>query len=338
MKQQVDQYYKWLVLVIPLVGLLILAVFRNDGNDAYDIQPIFALLHSILYTAGIWIGCIIIVDFLWKKYPWENYPWKHLLLEVPLIFIYTMAFSYGIYKLEVKLGLIDPMEDIYLSAVITILITFLITSIHEAVEFYKQWKYNFSKSVRLEKDNIEARYETLKQQINPHFLFNSLNNLTTIVEDNTAAVEYIENLSEFLRYGLKSRDRELVLVTDELNFLSKYLKIQNSRFGKNLDVNIDIPKNFYHYSLPPLVLQMLVENCIKHNIISMDKPLKIDIQADKERISVVNNLQKKQTQSSTGNGLSNIIERYKFFTTAEVQVSETSSIFKVSIPMLLVEL
>ena len=111
--------------------------------------------------------------------------------------------------------LFPPEEDLYLSILITNLITIIITGIHEAVEFYRQWKYNFSKSVRLEKDNIEARYEMLRNQINPHFLFNSLNSLVALVEDNKQAVSYIENLSGFLRYMLKSRDRQVVLLREE---------------------------------------------------------------------------------------------------------------------------
>ena len=154
----------------------------------------------------------------------------------------------------------------------TILITFFITSIHESIFFYQQWKYNFSKSVRLEKDNIEARYEALRAQINPHFLFNSLNSLTTMVEDNKPVVEYIQNLSDLLRYMLKSGEKELVLLRDEITILNSYISLQQMRFPETLKIKVDVAESFYHFAVPPLVLQMLVENCLKHNIISKDKP------------------------------------------------------------------
>lgn len=219
-----------------------------------------------------------------------------------------------------------------------ILITLLISTIHEAVFFYKQWKYNFSKSAKLQKDNIEAKYETLKTQINPHFLFNSLNSLSHIVEENQEATKYISNLSEFLRYVLKSRDRELVLLGDEIKTLQKYISIQKSRFRSNLNIQLNVDEKYFHYSLPPLVIQMLVENCIKHNILSKDKPLTIDIFIKDKCIVVQNNLQKKFTEFSTGLGLKNICERMSFFTNNEVEIQETKTMFKVSIPLLHVEL
>lgn len=331
--------FKWLIVLIPLVGLIIMAVFSKNTDETYS-QPTYIMaLHTIMITAGLWLGCMAIVDFLWKKFPWEQFPVKHLLWEIPLIFIYTLLFSWGLYHLELALGFIqEPADDIYIEAVITLLITYLITAIHEAAEFYKQWKYNFSRSVRLEKDNIEARYETLKQQINPHFLFNSLNSLTNMVEENPRAVAYIQDLSDFLRYGLKSRDRELVLVRDEVGVLQKYISLQKSRFEENLIIEVIVPESLYHYTVPPLVLQMLVENCIKHNIISKDKPLCIKIRAEKNRIFIENNLQKRNNPESTGNGLRNISDRYRFFTTEDVEVSETKTVFKVSIPLLLTEL
>lgn len=322
----------------PPVGLLIAALFIKETGATKEIAPIVSLVHGVVMTSGLWLGCMLIVDLLWNKYPWEHFPVKHIIYEVILILVYTNLFSLGLYHLELRMGLFQPMEDIFLAAVVTNLITVLITAIHEAVFFYKQWKLNFSKSVKLEKDNIEAKYETLKSQVNPHFLFNSLNSLTTIVEDNEQAVDYIQNLSDFLRYVLKSRDREVVLLRDELSVLRKYINLQKSRFKENLQIDIDVSEQNYHYSLPPLVLQMLVENCIKHNVISKEKPLCIKVYIDKNYLTVENTLQKKTDPDSTGNGLNNIIQRYKFFTINEVKISQTSTNFKVSIPLLLVEL
>jgi len=339
MKRKVSKYYNiWTLFAIAIVALVIAIIFRDYHGSKNVDNPFTSFLHTVVITSGIWIGCMTIVRFLWRRYPWEKYPAKHIVIEVLLILAYTLAFSYGLYSIELKFGLISPVDDVYIEILIVVLITLLITSIHEAIEFYKQWKFNFSKSVRLEKDNIEAKYETLKSQINPHFLFNSLNSLTTIVEDNERAVEYIQNLSEFLRYILKSRDRELVLVRDEITILNQYLNLQKSRFKKNLNIQIDVHEKFYHFSLPPLVLQMLVENCINHNVISKEKPLTIEVKAEKDRIYVKNNLQKKADSESTGNGLKNITERFKFFTTSELKVSQSNSTFKVSIPLLLVEL
>lgn len=116
-----------------------------------------------------------------------------------------IMFSFSLYMIEIRLNIFERVENLVMEAFVTLLITYLITAIHELVFFYQQWKHHFSKSVRLEKDNIQAKYETLKTQINPHFLFNSLNSLTNLVDDNEAAIRYISDLSDFFRYMLGSR-------------------------------------------------------------------------------------------------------------------------------------
>ena len=324
--------------LIVLVGILLAGVWFVAFGFGSAKETLAGLGHGLIMTAGIWMGCMIIVGWLWKKYPWEFYLVKHLVLEILLITAWTIVFFVAVYVLESRFSMVEHSESLFFDAFVTLLITYLITAIHEMIYFYRQWKYHFSKSIRLEKDNIQAKYETLKTQINPHFLFNSLNSLTTLVEDNEEAIEYIGNLSEFFRYMLSSRDKELVLVREEISLLERYISLQQSRFTKNLTVEVDVPEKFYHFAIPPLVLQMLVENSIKHNVISKDKPLIVTVRAEGDSIYVGNNLQRKPGVSSTGQGLKNISERYKLFTTREIRITETSSIFKVGIPLLTVEL
>jgi sensor histidine kinase YesM len=324
--------------LIILVGILLSGIWFVAFGFESARETLQGLGHGLIMTAGIWIGCMTIVGWLWKKYPWEFYPVKHLILEILMITAYTIVYSTIIYSIERRLGMAEPSDGIFFEAFVTLLITYLITSIHELVYFYRQWKYHFSKSLRLEKDNIQAKYETLKTQINPHFLFNSLNSLTTLVDDNPRAVDYIGNLSEFFRYMLSSRDKELVLLREEIRILERYISLQQSRFVNNLKVDLQVPEKYYHFAIPPLVIQMLVENSIKHNVISKDRPLTVTVKADSDTLTVQNNLQKKPGVASMGQGLNNIRERYRLFTSREVRVYENSSIFKVTIPLLTVEL
>ena len=325
-------------ILVILVGVLISGVYFISYGFNTAGETLRGLGHGLIMTAGLWMGCMSIVGWLWKKYPWEFYPFKHLILEIALITVYTIAFSFGLYFIETRFELLSRQESLLFDAFVTLLITYLITAIHELVYFYRQWKLHFSKSIRLEKDNIQAKYETLKTQINPHFLFNSLNSLTTLVDDNEKAVEYIQDLSEFFRYMLSSRDKEMVLVREEIKLLEKYINLQQSRFRTSLNIDVQVPEKYYHFAVPPLVLQMLVENSIKHNIISREKPLHITLKAKGDSIIVENNLQKKSGVTSTGQGLKNISERYRLFTRQEVIITETSSIFRVAIPLLTVEL
>ena len=325
--------------MIPLVGIIISLIFLISTGEIANPAAAINVLHGVIMTAGIWLGCMVIVGYLWEKFPWEHHPAKHLIIEIPAIIIYTILFSFAVYFIENKMGFTHAQDlDLSIDALMTILITLFITSIHEAVFFYRQWKYNFSKSIRLEKDHLEAKYEALKAQINPHFLFNSLNSLVSLVEDNDKAVDYIQNLSEFLRYLLKGSNKEVVLIREELEMLRKYIHILEIRFGNNLVIDINIPEKFYHFTVPPLVLQILIENCIKHNIIAQKKPLKIVVYAENESITVENVLQRKTTINTTGQGLKNISERYRFFTTRELKIKETNGKFVVTLPLLVIDL
>ena len=326
-----------LLVMIPalLIGSGLLVLGREQENPVF-----YTIGHSTIISGGLWMFCHAYVHFLWKSYPWDTFPVMHIVLEVAGIALFTLAYGLTLYRIELLLNLGEsiPSGELFPEALITFLITYLITAIHEMVYFYRQWILNFSKSVRLERDSIEAKYEILKTQINPHFLFNSLNSLTSIVDDNPKAVDYIQNLSGFLRYILGSSDKDLVFLRDELKVLGQYFELQKSRFLENLDVHIDVPEKYYLYTLPPLVLQMLVENCIKHNVISGEKPLQINIFVTKEDIVVSNNLQRKTEVESSGQGLTNIIERYGYFTKRKVSILETNKVYEVSVPLLIVEL
>ena len=336
MKKLGWKYY----LLIPIAGLALSVfwlIFMPENVNTSSVG--LYILTGMINTFGIWVGCMTIVWILWIKFPWEQKPLLHLIIEVPAIIIYTLAFSYALYHVLLHYYLVKEYKgDMGSEIAMSIVITLLITCIHEAYFFYQQWKLNFSKSIKLEKDNINAKYEALKAQINPHFLFNSLNSLVTLVDGNDIATGYIMDLSDFLRYILKSREREVVLVREETEVLKKYINLQKARFGENLKIKLNIDEKYYHYALPPLVLQMLVENCIKHNIISKSKPLEVILYVKDESVFIENNIQKREDVSSTGNGLRNITERYNFLTTKNVEIKQTNSKFTVSVPIVLVDL
>ncbi len=326
------------IILILILAILVAGSGLILAGHKQDISFLMSAGHTIIISGGLWLICRTYVKFLWRKFPWEENPRIHILYEVIGIGTLTMAYGFMLYRIEMALGLALPSENLGVEVFVTLLITYLITGIHEMVFFYHQWIRNFSRSVRLEKDNIQANYETLKTQVNPHFLFNSLNSLTSLVDDNPGAVEYIQHLSEFLRYMLSSRNKDLVYLKEEVRILEHYIELQKSRFLDNLQVSMQIPDKYHLYTVPPLVLQMLVENCIKHNVISSGSPLTISIHADKDYVTVSNNLQRKSEVNSTGQGLSNIVERYRYFTDKEVNIKETDYRFEVSVPLMIVDL
>lgn len=301
------------------------------------VRPVyFYIFLNIFNTTLIWLGCRVIVNFLWKKYPWEKFPVKHLLIEVFAIFSWAMFIMYVGYLMYKNYD-VKPSEDgqSIVGIAIGILITFLITSIHEGIYFYQQWKENFNLSIKLKKDNLEARYETLKSQLNPHFLFNSLNTLITYVDDNPKAADYIQNLSDFMRYVLKNREKEVILLQEEITSCEKYMFLQQSRFGKNLEWKVELSEEVLNQFVLPLTIQMLLENAIKHNVISKEKPLFIHVGINTNgMLFVENNKQKKISETSTGIGLRNIFDRYEYLSTEKPEIIETEKSFKVIIPIL----
>ncbi|MDR3705910.1 MAG: histidine kinase [Paludibacteraceae bacterium] len=191
---------------------------------------------------------------------------------------------------------------------------------------------------RLKQENLEARLSLLKQQISPHFLFNSLSTLKTIAPDNKTK-NYVIQLANVYRYLLNNKDyqnQNLVSVTEELTFTKSYLYILTERFEEALQISIEVDKDQMGKFLPPLALQILIENAIKHNIVSMDEPLNIRIYNEgAEWLVVENNLQLKvSTEDSLGLGLQNIKDRYKILKNKDISILQTAESFIVKIPLL----
>ncbi|GAB4017846.1 sensor histidine kinase [Spirosoma koreense] len=190
---------------------------------------------------------------------------------------------------------------------------------------------------RLEKENIQAQFAALKSQVNPHFLFNSLSILSSLVYvDADLSEKFIDQLSRAYRYILEQKDNERVPLRTELEFIEAYRFLLNIRFENKFDIFIDVPElDQTHYSIAPLTLQLLVENAVKHNRMSTREPLQVHILLEGESLIVQNNLQPRpQSETSTGVGLQNIITRYALLTDQSVWVGENDGNFIVRIPLL----
>lgn len=219
-----------------------------------------------------------------------------------------------------------------------IIITFAISAFMHGKQFLLNWKKATLDAETSKKESAIARYESLKNQINPHFLFNSLNALTNLVyEDQDKAAKFIKQLSDVYRYVLDTREKEVVTLEEELRFVQAYLYLQQIRFGNNLNVKLSLDN--VQGKVAPLALQLLLENAIKHNVISVEDPLFIEVYEKDGFICVTNNLQKKSriSENGTGLGLENIKSRYKFLTDKEIDVSEAEGEFSVKLPLIEME-
>lgn len=331
---------KWLLIIgIPLVGFIMPLIFNRFSFQFLFSEGYRNMVMSVATTIIIWLGIRKIVITLWERHPWEKNPWRHLIYEVILVTIYTSMVGFLSYLVYVNTDFVTLAEDFDLvpSIAITLLVTYLITCIHEAWFFFTQWNISLVKAQTLEKENLQSQYETLKSQINPHFLFNTLNTLATLIEENqTIAVRYVENTADFLRNILNLKDKEVITLEEEFGIIRMFYTLQQQRYGSNLELTITSAEKNLSMLLPPLSLQMLVENAIKHNVISSERPLRIIIDAQQpHQVRVSNNLQKKNTgKSSNGIGLQNIRNRYDLLSNQKVWIRQTDEVFEVVLPLL----
>lgn len=218
------------------------------------------------------------------------------------------------------------------------IIIVLLLIISGAYLFFNWRIKDVRKVERLKKETLEFQFETLRSQVNPHFLFNSFNTLISIIEDDREiAVEYVEKLSEFFRNIVNYRDKNLITLKEELNLVSSYIFLQQKRYSKNFSITFDIKPDKLNYQVPPLVLQILLENVFKHNAISHETPLEIIIFTNESdnRLTIQNSINKKRNlETGTGTGLHNIISRFKLLVEDDVIVRHDLKIFSVSIPLI----
>lgn len=194
-----------------------------------------------------------------------------------------------------------------------------------------------TKLLKLQKENLQSQFEVLKQQVNPHFLFNSLNVLTSLIKvDPDLAESFTERLSKVYRYVLENKDKDLVNLSTEIEFLHAYLFLLEIRFMNKIVVEINVEKSWYDHLILPLAIQLIIENAIKHNTFSKSQPLQIRIYVDEDQhLIIANNLNIRETKPlSTGVGLENIIQRYALITEAKPAFSKANGHFMASLPML----
>lgn len=321
-----------------VIGLIILSfcvVPVTCSNCMVD-PRLFMIIGSFISMVWIslWFGNEYISHILSDKFPWTSHPVKRLLFVLMAVCIYSPAVLWvliELYKRIFDIGLGNTYTIMTSSVIITVIITLFMTG----RAFLFNWRQVAIDAGKFRAQSIAANYESLKNQVNPHFLFNSLNALTNLVyEDQDKAAKFIKQLSEVYRYVLDTRDKEIVSLEEELKFLQSYVYLQQIRFGDKL--RVDIKLSGTKSMVAPLALQMLIENAIKHNIISQENPLSVKIYSSKNSIIVENDLQRRNTieEGSSGVGLENIKKRYEFLSGKTVEIEELDTIFRVTLPVI----
>ena len=332
-------YIRWIGIMLLGFMLPLMVESIREPNETYSTSAITAMLHALIF----WQGNCMILFALRKRMPSYKDTNRRIFYTIIFAVIYTffagLLLAAALYYLGFETNAcLDPGNQAFYEKVwMNMSITGMVGTIYESTYFFSRWKESIIEAEQLKIQHIRSQFEVLKNQVSPHFLFNSLNTLISIIPEHPdLAIEFTEKLSKVYRYILQNKDKELVELENELAFTKSYIFLLKIRFGENLKVNYKIKDEFKHHLVAPLTLQMLVENAIKHNIISKAKPLTIDIYVENgNSIIVRNNLQiKNVVKQSTKVGLENIIKRYKYLSNQAVDVISTAGNFIVSLPLI----
>jgi sensor histidine kinase YesM len=329
-----------LTFILANVGLsiLILLLFMTGAFTDWKTFLIgFLWAFSICFTQ--WIGIDFIQAYIDRRMSWIETPVRKVFTQILAFLVYSASafilvqfFNYYVWN-----GYLPSQSWSWIikSLPYTILISFIISLIFTAIGFFFAWKSSFLQAEKLKVEMMAYKYESLRNQINPHFLFNSLNVLSELVYDDQAmAVKFIQQMSDLFRYVLDSRDKELVPLKDELEFIRSFTYLLKTRFDEKLNIEINVQPDPEDY-IVPMTLQLLIENAVKHNEVSEAFPLRISIRKNADRLEVENSLHLKNVgEDSKKTGLKNIIQQFAFFSEIPIKIISSDDRYMVRVPIL----
>lgn len=301
--------------------------------------------HALLTVMGVtwltWEGNRLIKPFLKKKIRASRNKFRFLgiffiagnVISVAAAFIVV----FGVGSIGYGNNWEQNWNPLKLNIIYATLINLFLHLVNAIFFFFREYRRKWSEAEELRKNNEQAQLQLIKNQVNPHFLFNNLNVLSgMVIKDNPEANKFIEEFSKVYRYILNSQQKELVDLRSELDFIQPYLFLLQKRFEEGLTVNIDIREQYRDRHVVPAALQMLIENAIKHNVVSRSRPLHIEISTQGDHSLLVrNNLQPRtMMEPSTRIGLENIRKRYQLISGRNVQIRQTAESFEVDLPLL----
>ncbi|MFY0685799.1 MAG: histidine kinase [Cyclobacteriaceae bacterium] len=327
------------ILSIFLIGGLVQSLIfcRECFQNPTELASVWTYSGSLWVL--LWKGSEYSVVLLDKWVTWFEAP----LTRVVVAFISTTLYSGSVfYILTISFQVFSwgreydqVVENFTLMDLIPVVITTLVinTFMHGRA-FLLGWRQEVINTERIKTEQVATQFKSLRNQVNPHFLFNSLNALTSLVyDDQEKAVAFIQKLSQVYRYVLDQTDNEVATLAEELNFVQSFVYLQQIRFGSNLQFKFDCNGQQDRYVLP-VSIQMLIENAIKHNIIDADHPMSIEIACDEQYVTVTNSLNVKKSLDSTGIGLENLRARYEHLSKLSMVIDKTEKSFVVKLPLL----
>lgn len=323
--------------LIPLLGIGISHAFQLYSPFGIEnLQYWIGITYFIFLSFCIWQGNRYFLFQQRKHYSWFRQPARKLALLLFANIFYTapltVLFLWGWYQQPVYAD--TPWSVIQQIAGINVIAVIFITHVYETIFLIREREQDLVRVSQLQQAQTQAQLNALKAQIDPHFMFNSLNTLHYLInQDAKKARLFTQNLSDVYRYILMHKDDKLVTLAEELEFSKNYLQLMEVRFGKAFTLNQQIPKQ--EYLIPPVSLQVLLENIFKHNSFTENAPVQVSLLVKNEKLQISNNMiSKKEKEPSTGLGLQNLSERFRLVTGKAIQIKSNSSTFAVTLPLL----
>ena len=332
-----------LLILISVVPIFVLG-FNSIlfGSRFFNTAQVFigATAGTLVFGLVTWYCHATVAAVLRKNYADAPDGREHLVVSsivfaVMTITLFTLICIF--YHLTHFLDFRLDIKTYLLSLCLGLIINIVATSLNQSTYSTEKWKDSMLETERLRHEAMQSQLESLKSQVNPHFLFNSLNSLSSLItEDPEQANAYVNEMSKVYRYLLQVNGIELVTVAEELKFIQSYFHLLKIRFGDAIEMQVHVVEAAYDQLIPPLTLQLLVENAVKHNKVLKAEPLRIEIiAANKQELRVKNNLQRKTTKvDSSYMGLKNISAKFGLFRQKEIVIEDTGVSFSVFVPLM----
>ena len=301
----------------------------------------FGLAWFALIAFLLWIGNRFLTKRLDNVLSWSRWGNVRFFTQLVVGLVYLLILiNSTYYAIKTPLtGNPPTAEQLVVANVWGVIIFVPVFSIYFSLHFLRHWRNSELEMERYQKESMRSQLDSLRNHLDPHFLFNNLNILASLIDkDKELSKTFIHKFAEVYRSILKSKADDLILLSEEMAFIDSYIYLIKTRFEENIQFNVKINATSRNKMLPPLTVQMLVENAIKHNIITEKQPLVINIiEESPDYLVVSNTLNKNRSETTTGTGLGNIRNRYSHFTEKPVTVSEENATFQVRIPLLEIE-
>lgn len=328
--------FRFSIISVIAVGILhLLTAILPDPEGFTGIPPVFYVVMILGFNVAAEVQ-ILLDNILERFLPVPKKIKLRIAIQILLGILTLVSMQF------ILMGFLDPrilMKEteagMFLGILTGLVFVQMVANSLTIARLTQKWIDTQDEMAEIKQEKLNMDYNSLQDQLNPHFLFNNLSVLKSLITyDQDAALDFTENFTDVYRYVLQSKDKRLVKLSEELEFVDSYIGLHKERLGDGIEVKSVIDKNALDKDIAPLTMQLLIENAIKHNVTSRETPLQIEINTEDGYVMVANTLNLRDSSYSTKTGLRNLVKRYEMLTSNELVVQHNDIRFEVKVPLL----